>query len=89
MKKGTCFITGKQLPLLLLYQGKDIRENIRSMIKKDYPNFSDIDYISIDVLASYRQKYLEKMLEAEVGELSVLEKDVLNAIASEQLMVEI
>lgn len=86
MQQAVCFITGKQLPLSQLHKGDSVRENVKALILEEYPAFSDKDYISTEALAKYRQKYLEIMLKAEIGELSVLEKEVVNAIASEQLM---
>lgn len=65
---------------------KSIRKSIFDLIKKEYPDFNSKSSISITELNQYRQKYIANYLIDEVGELSVLEKDVLKTIENEEIL---
>ncbi|GGK29727.1 hypothetical protein GCM10007962_24990 [Yeosuana aromativorans] len=65
---------------------KSIRKSIFELIKKDHPDFNLKSAISISELNQYRQKYIANYLIDEVGELSVLEQDVLKTIENEEVI---
>ena len=65
---------------------KSIRKSIFELIKKDYPDFNLKSMIAISELNQYRQKYIANYLIEEVGELSVLEKDVLKTLENEEIL---
>ncbi|MBX7094307.1 MAG: DUF1003 domain-containing protein [Flavobacteriales bacterium] len=85
-KSGQCSISGKFYPLDQLIPGKDIRNSIFEIIKSDHPNFTDESLISLDLLNEYRRKYLEKLVRDEVGEISHLERDVLENINNDEII---
>ena len=82
----TCSITQRIFPITSLVQGIYIKKQIRSLIKKDHPNFSDQDFINIDELNKYRRKYLEILLRKERKSLSHLDKKVITAIQDNTLL---
>lgn len=86
MKKGRCQITGKELPLSQLIKGAAVRPKILALIKKEYPEFTEDSYLSLEVLNQYRKKYIEVTLKEEIGELSSLEKEVLESINKNELL---
>ncbi|MFN4149932.1 MAG: DUF1003 domain-containing protein [Candidatus Sericytochromatia bacterium] len=57
-------------------------------LKKDYPDFSEKDFICHEALNSYRKKYLEKLLIKENKDINKLEKEVINAIHNNTLLSE-
>ncbi|NDK54469.1 DUF1003 domain-containing protein [Pontibacter fetidus] len=83
---AVCQITGKHLPMQQLVSGVGIRKSILDLIKADHPDFDEKGLISIAVLNQYRNKYLENMLTSEMGELSVLEKEVIQSINQHELL---
>lgn len=85
-KSGQCSISGKFYPLDQLIPGKDIRNSIFEIIKSDHPIFTDESLISLDLLNEYRRKYLEKLVRDEVGEISHLERDVLENINNDEII---
>lgn len=66
---------------------KVIRIPILNLIKEDYPNLDENDFISDTELNIYREKYISKFLQTEVGELSELHKKVLKSITNENSFV--
>lgn len=81
-----CHITQKELPAAQLVQGVSIRPQLKQLIQKDHPTFSDSQYIAHEVLNDYRRKYLEGIIQQEYGEISHLENEVVRAINSDELL---
>jgi len=67
---------------------KDIREGIRSMILKEYPDFPSEGYISLTELNQYRRKYLTFLIIQEKGELAKIDQDVMEAIQNNSILSE-
>lgn len=88
MEKKVCFVSGKTYPLAELYTGDSIRPGIFKLIQQDFPAFTPSAVVSIEVLNRYRKKYLEEMIRKESGELSELEKEVVDSIAQNELLSE-
>ena len=86
MKTAKSFISQKEFPLDQLYNGDTLNPQILELINKDHPGFNEDSNISIDELNEYRKKFLHQLLKTEKGELSALEKEVLAAIADDELI---
>jgi len=86
IKTHQCAISGTEYPPDELYRGSALRKSLLELIRKDHPNFGLDSYISIEELNKFRKKYLELLIEEEVGELSNLENEVVNAIARNKLV---
>lgn len=86
MSTAHCHISNRKLPLHQLAKGGGIRPSILALIKADSPDFDESSFISIDELNKYRKKYLESILQDEVGQLSSLEQDVLKSISENEVM---
>ena len=67
---------------------KDIREGIRSMILKEYPDFPSEGYITLTELNQYRRKYLTFLIIQEKGELAKIDQDVMEAIQNNSILSE-
>ena len=46
----------------------------------DHPEFTEEDYITFSELAIYREKYIADFLQKEIGELTLLEKKVVDTL---------
>jgi len=88
MKKVKCDITGKELNIDSCRRGEDLRSQLFDLIKKDHPEFTIDNYISLEVLNEYRKKYLTLVIEGENGEVTQMEKEVLNSIQSNTILSE-
>jgi uncharacterized membrane protein len=63
-----------------------VREPVYELIRRDYPNCSYESYICRSDLSGYRTKYVHSLLESEKGELSELEKQVLDSLQKHELI---
>ncbi|MDO6391348.1 DUF1003 domain-containing protein [Pontibacter sp. BT731] len=86
MKTAVCQLTKRHLPLNQLVLGATIRRPIFKLIQADYPDFTDESYVAVGNMNLYRKKYLEQMLEKELGEISELEKEVIDSIHENELL---
>ena len=88
MKQDKCFITGKLVNMNKLVSANSIRKNLTEYIRKEFPDFNEDSHISMEALRDYRKKYLENIIESEIGELDKVEHEVLNAIEKHELVSE-
>lgn len=86
MTKRICLVNKKEYLSEELVTYDAIRPQMRYLIKKDHPEFSSEHFISHEALNDYRKKYIEQLVKKESKELSKLEKDVLNAIHTNQFL---
>lgn len=83
-----CYITGKNHAKHELIVGSSIRKNLTDFIRRDHPGFSDDSYLSLKALQDYRRKYLESVIESEMGELDRVEREVVDAMSKHELISE-
>ena len=83
-----CHISQKQIPVSESYKGSEIRDSLRSLIRQDYPDFTESSYISTEKLNEYRKRYITQLIEQEVGEVSKLENEVIHAIQANKFLSE-
>lgn len=67
--------------------GKSIRTAIFDLIKNDYPDFDIKGCIATGELNYYREKYITKFLQSEVGELNDLHKNVIQSLSDDKSFV--
>ncbi|MFM7710820.1 MAG: DUF1003 domain-containing protein [Ferruginibacter sp.] len=60
---------------------RSIRPSILQLLKKEHRELNEQDYISIRELNEYREKYISEYLTQQLGELTELEKTVLETLA--------
>lgn len=80
-------ISGAEFPEKEKVSGKSIRIPILNLIIEEYPTFDFNQYISDSELNIYREKYISKFLQTEVGELNDLHKNVLKSLSGEKSFV--
>lgn len=92
MKNSQTFksdISGASFPENEKIYGRAIHDPILGLIKKEYPDFSAEDCISINELNIYRQKYISNYLSSEIGALSAMEKNVISSLKEDKSIVSI
>ena len=83
MKNNLTFISDvskKEFPVADKVAAKIVRNPILSLIQKDFPDFKEDGFLSINELNLYREKYISNYLYVEIGELSNLENKVVDAL---------
>ena len=78
--KKVCQICGKQESQTVILPAIIVRSSIEDLIKIKYPQWDKNGFICKEDLQAYRKEYLQKLLVDEKGELSHLEKDVINKL---------
>lgn len=86
-KSGKCSITGKEYPMKDLVGIDSIRPHILELIRKAYPDWhGDRGMISVDILNMFRNAYVQQLIEEETGDMSKLDRDVMETIRSKELL---
>ncbi len=86
MKTFISGISGKSFPIGEKVPGEAIRNNIVQLIRQDHPDFDASMPLAMRELNVYREKYISEYLAREVGELSDLEKKVLDSMKSHSIV---
>ena len=81
-----CSICGKNFPWSELTTGTLVRDAVVQTIRADHPDWMTDAPICRKDLARYREKYIQKLLESEKGELTYLEQEVINSIQAQQVL---
>jgi uncharacterized membrane protein len=76
--KKTCQICGRDESQLNIFPSIIVRPSVGEVIKAQHPDWNTKGFICKEDLQKYRKKYLQKLMIDEKGELSELEKDVIN-----------
>lgn len=88
MKKNNheCVVCQKVFGQTDVISAHIVREPVYTLIRKDFPVWSDESYICRADLSVYRTKYVHSLLESEKGELSELENEVLDSLQKHELI---
>ncbi len=80
--------SNKKFPVSEKISGKMIRQSILEIIQKEKPEFTKDSYLSDSELNTFRQKYVEVFLMKQIGELTTLEKTVLNSLKDQTTLTD-
>ena len=86
--KFACAISGKERPRRDLVSLETLRPSLAERIRTDHPNLPPDALISRVELARYRTLYVEELLKAEHGELTELDRQVAESIATHDTLAE-
>lgn len=81
-------LSGQHFPVTEKVNGRAIRRELFALIKRDHPHFSNKCSLAISELNQYRQQYYEAFFAKEIGELTELEKNVLEKLRSHETLTE-
>jgi uncharacterized membrane protein len=84
--RKSCAICGKLLPSRDVLSGEIVRKELASEILKVYPGWSTELFICRADLAQIRANYVHALLEAERGELSSLEDEVVRSMQQHEIL---
>ncbi|MGW8161025.1 MAG: DUF1003 domain-containing protein [Desulfobulbales bacterium] len=84
--KQKCQICGRTANETELTFAGLVRPVVTDIIKKSYPDWTAEGFICLDDLNRFRNQYVLNLIEAEKGELSELEKEVLESIARHEIL---
>lgn len=88
VKTQTCHVCGKSFPSRAMRPWVAVRPGVSVLINTAHPGWADGSYICDDDLAEARRAYVEALLEEERGELGMLERQVVEALAAHQLVTQ-
>jgi len=69
-----------------LRPGIMVRPAVAELVKRDYGQWNEDGWICSNDLQRYRHKYVEELLVAEKGELSAIEREVLERLKEEDIL---
>ncbi|MDP4239611.1 MAG: DUF1003 domain-containing protein [Bacteroidota bacterium] len=81
-------ISGKKFPLTEKISGKSVRKSVFDQIKNDKPDFTKDMSLAESELNAYREKYVEVFLSKQIGELTSLEKTVLESLKDQTTLTD-
>jgi hypothetical protein len=87
-KRIACAISGKERPRNDLASLETLRPSLVDRIRIDHPSLPPDALISRTELAHYRTLYVEELLKAEHGELTELDRQVAESIATHDTLAE-
>jgi len=81
-------LSQKEYPINSRVSGQSIRQSLFDFIQKDNPQFKRDHCLSNSELNHYREQYISNYLIKEMGELTELEKTVLESITSKTTITD-
>jgi uncharacterized membrane protein len=82
----TCQVCGKNATQADLITASAVRPVIAKRIMQVYPKWSADGFICVDDLNQFRYDYIRSLIETERGELSDLEKEVVESLAKNEIL---
>jgi len=83
---GRCQICQADKPHRDLVPPEFVRPALLHLIEKEHPQWQSNGFICTVDLNRYRMTYVREVLETEVGEISVLENEVLESLKENELL---
>jgi len=83
-----CRICGQEKRQAEVLRAESVRDAIAQTILKSVPGWSPEGYICKADLNAFRSKYVHDLLESEKGELTALEKEVMESLKEHELLSE-
>jgi uncharacterized membrane protein len=82
----TCPICGQSRSPQTIVHGEMIRSAVADLIHRDHPEWDGRAPVCLQCLQHFRTEYVEDVLEDERGELSAIDKDVLDSFKEQDLL---
>ena len=84
----TCAVCGKQKPMRQMLPATVVRPALSDLIQKSVPAWGTESVICVSCLNRFRTDYVRGEMEKERGELTALEKDVVEAIHDNETIAD-
>jgi uncharacterized membrane protein len=85
-KTVVCQICKKQKALSEVLPGTIVRDSVADLIRTKHPDWSSSGFICLDDLNHFRTEYVRSILEADKGELSTLEEQVMKSLREQDIL---
>ena len=79
-------LSGKGIPENEKISAKNIRQSLLHFINKTHPNFSKNCFLSIEEMNDYREKYISEFLNKKLGNLTEVEKQVIQSVSKNTMI---
>ena len=86
MENIACFVTKKSCSPEEVRIGGAISKPIFNLIKRDFADFTEGSYISIESLNLYRQQYIEQLINNDNDETTALEKQIIKSLTDHEII---
>jgi uncharacterized membrane protein len=81
-----CQVCKRQVPPSQATRGAALRHAVHERIARDCPEWSEDGWVCHDDLNKYRASYVEEILAEERGELSALDREVVESLREQELL---
>ena len=79
-------LSGKEFAENEKISAKNIRQSLLHFINKTHPNFSKNCFLSIEEMNDYREKYISEFLNKKLGNLTEVEKQVIQSVSKNTMI---
>ena len=79
-------LSGKEFPENEKISAKNIRQSLLHFINKTHSNFSKNCFLSIEEMNDYREKYISEFLNKKLGNLTEVEKQVIQSVSKNTMI---
>ena len=83
---AVCNVCGRSKPRSQLEPAALVRPRIAELIQNDHPDWSPDGYICHEDLNRYRSAYVQSLISTERGEISNLEREVIDSLAKRETL---
>ena len=84
--KHICAICNKEIPESQLVEGELVRPQIADQIRQTHPEWTEDCDICRPCLTTFRQAYVQSLLESDKGEITSLEQEVLDSMREHEII---
>ena len=79
-------LSGKEFAENERVSAKNLRQSLLNFINKTHPNFSKNCFLSIEEMNDYREKYISEFLNKKLGNLTEVEKQVIQSVSKNTMI---
>ena len=83
-----CRVCRGTFPIEDAVSSQMVRSSVAEVIRREHPEWSDEGYICLTDLNRYRSLYVQDVLEKEKGELTELEREVVQSLREHELIAQ-
>jgi uncharacterized membrane protein len=88
METAKCSITQREFPCDELIPLSAIRPKVARLIRQEHPELEEQSLLCLDELNRYRGRYVRQLLEADLGEVSALDDEVVRSLKEHDILAD-
>lgn len=86
--QGVCAVTGRSHPLSKLSPLRALRPSIGETLRRSHPELTEDSLLSAEAVNAARLEYVRNLLEAQVGDLTKLDEEVVVSLHKHEVLSE-